>query len=464
MRHRVRLSLALAFAIVFVILLTPPSLATDPFEQTFVANGALARSGYSRIDSTYEQRIISIVNSEMQKSQTQGSLPGVAAARDGRVVYSRNGDALMKPASLLKLLTTTTAMTRFGPKTRFATRVTGPSHDSKGVIHGSIAMIGGGDPTLASASFAAANYLAAGSNGKVPVFASGSPTIEELAGFIASAGVRRINGDIIADESIFDSSRWQPGWKKSYQDHADVEVGNLSGLTVNMGLTADGNDAAPSPAMLAATLLKNALEARGISVAGRVRMGRAPSSFKHIASVLSPPVSQIIAWTNKWSVNYGAEMLIKDLGAFFGGAGSTVAGISVVRDTLSRTYKIDLSGLTMSDGSGLSTDDRIEPMTLLSVLNLMLALRSDAGAALRDSLPVAGEPGTLLRRMTGSPTVGNLRGKTALLTGVRGMAGWTRTSDGSMLSYVALFNNLQDALSMTSVLDDMGRAFTLLPQ
>jgi D-alanyl-D-alanine carboxypeptidase/D-alanyl-D-alanine-endopeptidase (penicillin-binding protein 4) len=131
-----------------------------------------------------------------------------------------------------------------------------------------------------------------------------------------------------------------------------------------------------------------------------------------------------------------------------------------VRATLSKAG-IPLQGFTQIDGSGLSTFNRATPRTLGAILNWILTARGAEGQAMRDSLPVAGGPGTLFKRMTKPPTGGNLRGKTAFIRHVRGMAGWVTPSDGVPLVYVLLFNAVPRPLDLTSPLDLMGLALAL---
>ncbi|MGH2829975.1 MAG: D-alanyl-D-alanine carboxypeptidase/D-alanyl-D-alanine endopeptidase, partial [Actinomycetota bacterium] len=289
-----------------------------------------------------------------------------------------------------------------------------------------------------------------------------SPTVEGLADAVVAAGVRRVEGDLLADETLFDSSRWQRGWLSSYQ-RGDVDVGNISAMTVNMGCANIVCSAvAQSPAVTAAKLLREALRARDVELTGTVRTGAAAEDAVDIAVVRSPPLREIVSWTNRWSVNYPPELLLKGLGAAFGGAGTTRAGAAVVRTTLAG-LKIGVGGLVMEDGSGLSVLNRVAPATLAQVLRLMVDMPGPDGAALRDSMPVAGRPGTLLRRMRTAPTLGNLRGKTGLIRGVRGLAGWVRARDGSIVVYVSLFNRVRSPTRVTAVLDGFGRALASLP-
>src|SRR5205823_6116846 len=120
-------------------------------------------------------------------------------------------------------------------------------------------------------------------------------------------------------DSIFDAKRTQRGWKSSYL-HGDPDVGYIDGLTVDEGYSSTTQKyISSSPSLHAALLLTEALRARGVTVSGGARAGRSPSTPVEVARVTSPPLSEIVAYVDRWSVNYGAEILLKDLGASFGG-------------------------------------------------------------------------------------------------------------------------------------------------
>lgn len=421
---------------------------------------APANAGTS--DAEYKRQVAALESRVSSMDPARGSTPGYAVLRNGRFVYIRNDNRAMVPASLQKLLTTTAAILTFGPETRFATRVVAASPIQSGTIAGSMTIVGGGDPSFSTQAFAGRQFRRDGPGGKVSAV-SFVPTVELLAdGLVKTLGLKRVEGDLIADESIFDSNRWQRGWQSSYQN-GDVDVGNLSGLSVNLGLgDPDGKTVASSPALLAASYVRDALKARGVTITGTVRMGIAPRQAVEITRITSSPLREIVGWTNRWSVNYPAEILLKGMGARFGGGGTTVKGVAVLKQALA-AKQIDVRNLVIEDGSGLSTLNRASPRVLATVLALMLSMKDANGAALRDSLPVAARPGSLLRRMTEAPTGGNLRGKTGLLRGVRALAGWVVTRDGSVATYVALYNNVRNAGAMTPVHDAFGRGLAKLP-
>lgn len=443
MPHTIRLRAAIA-ALLALLLVAP-----------FPSTAGTSDAAYGRQVARLEARVSAM-------DPARGATPGYAVLRNGRFVHIRNDNRAMVPASLQKLITTTAAMLTFGPEARFSTRVVAPSAVQGGVIAGGMTLVGGGDPSFSTQAFAGRHFRRDSPNGKVSAL-SFVPTVELLAdGLVRTIGLRRIEGDLIADESIFDSNRWQRGWQSSYQT-GDVDVGNLSGLSVNLGLgDPEGKTVASSPALLAATYLRDALKARGVTITGTVRMGVAPQGAVQITRITSAPLREIVGWTNRWSVNYPAEILLKGMGARFGGGGTTVRGATVLKQALA-AKKIDVRILVVEDGSGLSTLNRVTPRVLATVLALMLSMKDSGGAALRDSLPVAGRAGSLLYRMTEAPTGGNLRGKTGSLRGVRALAGWVVTRDGAVATYVALYNNVRNAGAMTPVHDAFGRGLARIP-
>jgi D-alanyl-D-alanine carboxypeptidase/D-alanyl-D-alanine-endopeptidase (penicillin-binding protein 4) len=410
-------------------------------------------------DKTPKRHLEASIRRTMVSPPARPATPGILVLRGGRPAVAINVDRAFLPASLLKLATTTTAIIKFGPDHRFPTRLLGRA--PSGGVTGTVALIGGGDPTFASEAYRREHFLPKPDDPiPVPVFASGSPTVETLAAAISAAGVRRIQGDLRVDDSLFDTRRTQPGWIPDYQRN-DPDIGNLGALTVNEGYSdIDATVLYADPAVGAGRQLVAALAARGVVVTGKVRRGGALSGARELARVLSPPLGEIVDYTNRYSANYSAEQTLKGIGARFGGAGTTVAGVRVVRETLAG-IKIPLDGFVMADGSGLSLTNRMTPRTIGAILDWILRAEGKGGDVLRNSLPVAGGPGTIFKRMTKPPTGGNLRGKTGFIRRVRGMAGWVTPSDGVPLVYVALFNDAPSPLALTTPLDLIGTAVAL---
>lgn len=395
----------------------------------------------------------------LAEGPVRGTTAALAIRRGGETLFARNADRRMVPASLMKLVTTTAGVHLFGPDHRFTTRVMATG--STGAVD-RLWLVGGGDPTLATEAYRRRRYLPKPTDRfPVPAFATGSPTVEDLAAAVRSAGVTSV-GRIVADESLFDDRRTQPGWLQRYLGF-DPDTGILSALTVNEA-RADlgGNILVDEPARAAAQRFRTALRAQGISVGGRITIGRAPAGASEVARVESPPLREIVDFILRYSVNFPSEMLLKSMGAAATGLGTTEAGIAEVRRILDE-LEIPLGGFVMRDGSGLSVDNRVTARTLASLLDRILTGRGPRWDAVRSGLPVAGGPGTLLGRMTGPPTGGNLVGKTGQIRRVRAMAGWVTAADGIPVVYVAIVNGTPSPFSLTAPLDLLGLLLARFP-
>jgi len=433
MRLRVSLSIALVMA------LAAPALAYVPEKTQHRAAEAAARTMVAQPDA-------------------RGVTVGMLLLRGNSQLFGLRADSPLAPASVLKLATTTTAMIKFGPDHRFATRAL---TTGRGSNIGTLYLVGGGDPTLTTEAYRQKRYLPAPADViKRPAFAHGSATVEQLASRIAARGVRSI-GTLAVDDHIFDASRTQAGWLPRYLVN-DPDVGFIDGLTINEGYgDLDQKTLVPSPALAAGAGLVNALKRRGVTV-GRLSAVNAPRGAREVARVESPTIAEIIDFTNRYSINYNAEILLKDIGAFFGGRGSTAAGVAVVRKTL-RALGVTTRGFVMTDGSGLSVLDRMTPRTVAGLLERILTMRGPGGDALRASIPVSGEPGTLLKRMGGRLTKDKVHGKTGQIEHVRAMAGWVMPLDGVPIVYVAIFNNARRPSALTGSLDILGLLLALFP-
>ena len=376
------------------------------------------------------------VRAALDEPEARGTLPAILVVRGGRTLFALNADRAMQPASVIKLLTTAAALERFGPAHRFHTRVLARA---RAATVPSLYLVGGGDPTLATERYRKMRFEPKPSDEiQRPAFASGSPTIEQLASRVAAAGIRVVSGDLVADESLFDTVRTQAGWPGRYLA-GDAESGLLSALTVDEGRAGPKGPNLASPAAAAGEALRAALRARGVRVNGALRVGRAPAGNVEVARVSSPPLSEIVDFINRYSINYHIELLLKALGAAHGDAGTTAAGVAVVKATLTQ-LGVRADELLMADASGLSIDDRVSARTVAALLDRVLTATGPAWEAMRESIPAAAGPGTLVRRMRGTPAAGNLRGKTGSIRGVRAMAGWVVGRDGVPLIYVAMFN------------------------
>jgi len=359
----------------------------------------------------------------------------VVDADSGRPVLSWRHTTPRILASNTKLFTTAAALARYGVRGTLATEVRGTGQlGPRGVWRGPLYLVGGGDPTFGSTSFSSRAYGSAGA------------TVETLATQLRTAGVRRVAGRVIGDESAFDSLRGGPdsGYGTS------IWVGPLSGLGYNRGLGSEaGTSFQTDPPSFAAARLTDALRARGIVVTGAPRSGQTPASADTIAAVESPPMHRLAALINKPSDNYAAEMVLKALALQANGKGTTAAGARIAGRFAKR---IGGRPSRLADGSGLSRLNRASPYR---VVRLLLAMRErDEARPFMRSLAVAGRDGTLSSRMRSGPARGRCRAKTGTLSGVTALSGFCRARSGTLYAYSILMNGV-DSYSGRAIQDSM---------
>ena len=311
----------------------------------------------------------------------------------GETVYSRNASLSLLPASNEKLAVTYAALTALGPGFRIETDALGDGQQVGTTWQGDLVLKGYGDPTLSSADLA------------------------DLARQVRAAGITRITGRVLGDESWFDSRRTAPGWKSSFYIY---ESPPLSALIVDRGRF--GRFTSHDPALAAAQLFRSALVRAGVRVAGAAAHGVADVNAESLGSVDSATVAAIVRWMDKVSDNFVAEMLVKELGAVQGSQGTTATGLGVVTGLLAAAG-VPLEGVQLVDGSGLSLDDRLTPSALASLLSVMWT-DFEVRLELLASLPLAGRTGTLQDRMRGGAATGVVRAKTGTTSNASALSGF----------------------------------------
>jgi D-alanyl-D-alanine carboxypeptidase/D-alanyl-D-alanine-endopeptidase (penicillin-binding protein 4) len=145
-------------------------------------------------------------------------------------------------------------------------------------------------------------------------------------------------------------------------------------------------------------------------------------------------MSTLIQLTNTPSDNFFAEMLLKGLGAQFGGAGTTAAGAAVVRSELASKFGITPQ---LDDGSGLSRADFTSPRQVVTLLEQMYS-----NPDFFNSLAIGGETGTLHDEMVGTAAQRACHGKTGTLHDVAALAGYCQARDGHELAFAFLANGV----------------------
>ena len=366
-----------------------------------------------------------------------GPVTCLTVAIDGTVLY-HHGDTPLTPASTEKLATATAALDLLGSDHRYTTRVVASAAPVQGTVTGDLTLVGGGDPRLSTSGYRSFRKLGGDRN---------LTSLDSLADRVVTAGVKRVTGRVVGDESRYDDLRVVPSWPSRYT--SQEQAGPLSALDVDDGYavtTVDGKprrQRASRPAANAALDFTALLRLKGVTVGGEPDQGVAPPKGKELASIDSAPLELIAGDMLDQSDNHTAELITKELGVTSGGGGTTAAGVAVIAKWR-RDNKLAPPGVTAVDGSGLDPTDKETCDNLVDVLDAAGG-RSSLVAA---GLPVAGVSGTLLRRFRGTPAVGRLRAKTGTLGSVAGLAGFVDLPAGGAATFAYLANGapVNDAL------------------
>jgi D-alanyl-D-alanine carboxypeptidase/D-alanyl-D-alanine-endopeptidase (penicillin-binding protein 4) len=374
-----------------------------------------------------------------------------------RTIVDHDADHALPPASNEKLLTAYAALTALGPDAKFRTSVVSSKAATKGTIDGDLYLVGGGDPVLTTNAFLAGYE-------KPPAHTN----LYALADAVTKAGVTTVTGDLVGVDGRYDEVRRPPGWPT--RDMGTAAPGALSALAVNRGLSTFASkpdeqlvpQASSDPTGDTARALRDLLEKRGVHVQGSAHAASSgqtlPAGATSVATVDSPPLSDIVRTMLTYSDNTIAELLTKELGVRTSSKGTTDAGAAAIASIL-RKKAVPTKGLVVADGSGLDDADRASCRTIAAVL-----LASGPDSPIGTGLPVAGETGTLKKRFLHTPGQGRLHAKTGSLDESTALSGYVDTVAGPTLtfSYVASAAKVTD--ETVSLQDLLAAELPLYPE
>ncbi|MFL5541973.1 MAG: D-alanyl-D-alanine carboxypeptidase/D-alanyl-D-alanine-endopeptidase [Longimicrobiaceae bacterium] len=434
----------------------------------------------------------------------------VRDAGSGRVLYARSAARPFIPASNLKLLVTATAAHHLPADYRYRTTLyaTGPVRD--GVLHGDLVLYGRGDPLISTRygrpqawvwEALADSLLARGIRRVSGGVVADDSYFEaqhlrpdwdpyDLRWWYA-APVGALGYDDNAVEVHIEPGRVGAAPIVSWTPRSDyVEVENRAVTvragrpsTVDLERGADprrirvygnvpggaGPDveffAVSSGAEYAGVTFREALERKGIEVGRetvRVVSDSALSPARGAAALAehrSDPLPRVIAPILLKSQNWIAETLLKTVGREVRGEGSWEAGIAVERDFLTRVVGIDPADLALSDGSGLSENNRVTPRAFVKLLDYIH--RTPEMAIVRQGLPVSGREGSLQTRLT--DLAGRVSAKTGYIGGVDSLSGWVVANDGRTVLFSIIANRGGPSARMKAGIDDVVRAIAATP-
>ena len=428
------------------------------------------------------QSLASRIRSVLTSSCLEPSKTGVQviALKDGSEVFAQNPDAALKPASNQKLFTSAAALALLKPDYVFPTVFYSTKVVRDGVLDADLYIKGFGAPDLVGEFW----WL----------------MVQELS----RQGLREIRGDLIADDTYFDSEERPKVWPETVPDDSWVSapVGALSFnydvVTVrvrpgptpgsrpsveliplgsyfkvnNRAVTRAGNSrlavgrgyrqgvntievsgsirlggtpievtkGVEDPALYALSGFKELAARQGIIIRGSMRKAAAPPEALELFRFESKPLATIIRDMNKHSNNFIAETLLKTLGAEFVGAPGTTQKGLEVLREFLSRIGVPGNEIELADGSGLSHQNRTTARALVQTLR---AMHDDfeLWPEFLASLPIAGVDGTLQRRFRAEDLLRKVRAKTGKIAGVTSLSGYAVNEAGETFAFSIVLND-----------------------
>lgn len=319
---------------------------------------------------------------------------------DDKSLFSMNSRQLLRPASTMKLVTAITALDYLGPSYQFTTSLYYKGEINNHRLDGDIYCVGGMDPAF--------------SFDDMDVFAR---SIKEM-------GIDTICGNLVADASLKDTLKWGEGWCW------DDKNPTLTPLLV------DRKDAFMS-------VFINTLTNYGIVMTDvNIRKGILDEDAKLICNC-KRSIDQILLRMMKDSDNLYAESMYYQIAARSDQQGKALYAQRQQRAVMERAG-LKSSVYRLADGSGLSLYNYLSAECLLRLLRYAY-LHKPIYNHLQPSLPVAGEDGTLKKRMMDTYAEGNVQAKTGTLTGIISLAGYCTASNGHRLCFAIINQGVQRA-------------------
>jgi D-alanyl-D-alanine carboxypeptidase/D-alanyl-D-alanine-endopeptidase (penicillin-binding protein 4) len=418
----------------------------------------------------------------------------ITSLKTKEVLFARNEQKVMTPASNMKIISSASAMDFLGADFTYTTTLflDGLLKKSSGEFVGNVIIRGAGDPSMST-------YF----------YDDPLSILRQWCGVLDSLGVRSIRGNIVGDDSYLDDDPWGVGWAwddvpysysapmsaLSFNDNsvdvvvkpafsvgqpAEIQVvpptsyvsvvGTVktvprdSSASVNVTrqaysniiyvsgtIAADTSDnakrttsvAVDNPTLFTLSLFKKTLEEQGIKVRGGMFDAKqwgdkiAYAEMRPVCYHTSPPLKDIVRIVNTISHNLCAEQIWRTAAKEFSGKGNADKGSDMTRQFASK-YALSLKGAYLGDGSGLSRFNLLAPKQIADVLTAVY--NSKNRTAFMRSLAVPGERGTLQNRFKSTIAEKTLKAKTGTLTNVSSLSGYITTRDQEPLVFSLMFN------------------------
>jgi D-alanyl-D-alanine carboxypeptidase/D-alanyl-D-alanine-endopeptidase (penicillin-binding protein 4) len=442
-----------------------------------ITQAACAQTRIPDIESAYSR-----FENDPQLKYGLSSL-SILDAQTGEVLFSKNGNIGMAPASTLKTVTTITAYNILGKDFKWETTLGFTGKIENGILNGDLIITGGGDPTLGSNRY---------EQSKPAVL------LNRWVAAIKKAGIKKISGRLIGDDKLFGTQIiplgwiWQDignyygagatslSWKENelgVKFQPGSKVGDKTELVtkgfpaINLinevvtGAAGSGDNvyaysapytdiiylrgsygidlnktimiSMPDPALNLMNDLVENLKSADIAVMGKITSSRLLDTEKQVYSstevildrYLSPPLGQVVYWLNQKSLNLYAENLLKTIALKQGRKATTENGVAEIQKFWAKKLNLDLNSLSILDGSGLSPESRITTVSMAAILRS--AIKETWYNSFYESLPLNNE----------------IKMKSGSIRNVLAYAGYQKISGGNSLAFSFIINNYNGSTS-----------------
>jgi serine-type D-Ala-D-Ala carboxypeptidase/endopeptidase (penicillin-binding protein 4) len=445
------------------------------------------------------ERLQKLVDSVQNDVEIRNGVVAVSirSTQTGESKLQYNANKSVNSASVLKLVSTASALSVLSPAYRFKTIIEYDGTIADSVLNGNIYIRGTGDPSFGSARVG-------------PDFQSITKIFVKK---IMAFGIKRINGYIIGDGSIFPENTIADTWawgdignyygagvcglncnENLYQvffkqsntlgesapilrimpdlpnitainnvriaergtgDNVNIYNTPYSSVILSEGTIPAGNTefsvkgSIPDPPFLFAYHIQKYFIENGGSITNKPisfqnfkkSEGYFPKLRTQIYTYDSPPISQLAKECNFQSINLYADAFLKTVGYTISKDGSFDAAINAQKQIWSQRG-VDLQGFMIRDGSGLSPSG---VLTANNLTDILFTMKNDvAFNEFYASIPVVGISGTVQNLAKNSKAVGNVRAKSGSISNTRAFAGYFTASNGEMMSFTYIINRYAD--------------------
>lgn len=398
-----------------------------------------------------------------------------------KTLYKKNEKLLLRPASNMKIITSSSGLIFLGPDYEFETELYYDGYVSSDTLYGNLFVVGGCDPDFITQD------------------------LYTFVDAIKSLNISVINGDLYGDVSFKDSLYWGKGWM--WDDDPSSDAPYLSALNINdncVEVTYDGeNDEVKlnpetnyvsviqiyndkkltidrnwlerkneiiingdaegkiystkvnvlNPANYFLTVFSEVLDSNNIKLTGNIEIQKLSSSANFLTSVNRKYLDVIIN-LNKTSDNLSAEMTLYALAEKYSGEPATAdSGIQFINQLID-SVGLESKNYRFVDGSGVSHYNLVSAELLVSILKYLYKEKPELFEILYNSFPIAGIDGTLENRMLKTKAENNVHAKTGTLSGVSTLSGYLTNKEKHTIAFSILMQNFVGSASKAKKLQD----------